>query len=85
MKNRLMSLNIGMTIQYEDAKGDEQTYQVTGLYPSKAFPQVFWLFVKLFDELNRILGTALYVSDHSIEPSPVEYELLDEVDTGSSG
>ena len=80
MKNRLMSLNIGMTITYEDAKGDEQTYQVTGLYPSKAFPQIFWLFVKLFDELNRILGTSLGCVDHAVEGSIV---VLDEVDTES--
>jgi len=87
MKNRLMSLNIGMTITYEDVKGDEQTYQVTGLCPSKSHPHIFWLFVYLFDELNRVLGTSLGVVEHSVELRE-EFssdEILDEVDTESNG
>lgn len=76
---KLLSLNIGVTIEYEDEQGKEQKMSLTGIFPSKMFPRPWCLFYYLFDELNKLLGTSLGITGQANDEAIYSVEKVDSV------
>lgn len=54
--NKILSINIGCKIEYENPYGKEFTNQITALYPSHTFKTPEQAIQELLDLVNEISG-----------------------------
>lgn len=57
--NKIISLNLGCTIEYEDAQGKEQKVQAAALFPSHTCQTPEQSLQKIIDLINEVSGKRL--------------------------